>query len=133
MDKNSVVSWLRQAPPGTLVPAAEIAQLLADTETTEERPASPPLTSWRERLWTAPVEARIGRRELLEAVGKTANWLYRHSGGKAKCSPIPCRKLDGELVFVVGEIRQWLLEHEEMVEPGHSEPLVIPIKRRRTP
>lgn len=40
------------------------------------------------------------------------------------------RKLDGELVFVVGEVRQWLVEHEETVVPGRSEPMMMPIRQR---
>ena len=51
-------------------------------------------------------------------------------GAKAKCSRIPCRKLDGELVFVVGEVRQWLLDNEETVVAGRSVPLVVPMKRQ---
>lgn len=128
MDTSQLASWLREAPPGTTVLAAEIAALLT-AGADEERTGSPPLATWRERLWVCAPETRIGRQELLEALGRTPNWLYRHTGSKAKCSRIPCRKLDGELVFVVGEVRQWLLEHEEIIEPGRSEPLVVPIRQ----
>ncbi len=61
--------------------------------------------TWRERLWTAPAESRIGRDELLEAVGRPASWLYRHTSQKGDCARIPHRKMDSELVFVVGEVQ----------------------------
>ena len=124
MDKNSVLSWLRDAPPGTLVLAAELAARL-DLETDTERVANGPEQTWREKLWTCAPETRLGKAELLEALGRSGDWLYRHTGAKARCSRIPCRKLDGELQFVAGEIRQWLLEHEEIVEPGRTGPLVL--------
>ena len=73
----------------------------------------------------AGANTRLGKAELLEALGRSEDWLYRHTGKKARCSRIPCRKLDGELVFLAGEIRQWLLEHEEIVEPGRTGPLVL--------
>ena len=124
-------TWLREAPPGTMVPATEMAARLEAVcpigHTTTDVVTEP---TWRERLWTAPAETRIGRQELLDAVGRSENWLYRHTGAKAKCSRIPCRKLDGELVFLVGELRQWLVEHEETVVPSRSEPLVVPLRRQ---
>ena len=114
-----------------MVPAAEMAarleEVCAIAYTTPDDGSEP---TWRERLWMCPPETRIGRKELLEALGRSENWLYRHTGTKAKCSRIPCRKLDGELVFVVGEVRQWLIEHEEIVVPGRTEQLVVPMKNR---
>lgn len=124
-------AWLLDAPDGTLVLAAEVLRRLEEALPVDNTtPVEATEPTWRERLWTAPAETRIGRQELLEAVGRSEHWLYRHSGAKAKCSRIPCRKLDGELVFVVGEVRQWLMEHEETVVPGRSEPLVMPIRQR---
>jgi hypothetical protein len=73
--------------------------------------------SWRVLLWTAPAETRIGRAELLEAVGRPKSWLYRHTAAKAE-HPIPHRKFDGELVFLVGEVRAWLVAQEEIVRAG---------------
>ena len=57
------------------------------------------------------------RAELLEAVGRLPSWLYRHTGPKAK-HRIPHRKLDGELIFLVGEVRRWLRDREEIVVAG---------------
>ncbi len=85
----------------------------------EEPPPTPP-SSWRVLLWTAPAETRIGREELCEAVGRPRSWLYRHTATKAE-HRIPHRKLDGELVFVVGEVRTWLREMEEIVQAGPLE------------
>ena len=85
--------------------------------------------TWREKLWTAPAESRIGRDELLEAVGRPASWLYRHTSQKGDCARIPHRKMDSELVFVVGEIRQWLCEHEEIVVQGRSMSFAVPAHR----
>lgn len=129
--------WLARAPDGTTVDAAVMRRLLDQLEGTiePERPAlavvepSPP--SWREKLWTVPAETRIGRVELLEAVGKTASWLYRHTAEKRKPGTprIPHRKLDGELVFVVGEIRTWIRQHEEIIEAGPMES--TPEERRK--
>ena len=123
MGTSELVRWLRQAPAGTLVQAAEIAQLLTDAETVEEQPDNAVLVTWRERLWTCPPDTRLGRAELLEALGRSISWLYRHTGPKAKYARIPCRKLDNELVFVAGEVRTWLSEQEEILEPGHTSPV----------
>ena len=124
-------AWLLEAPDGTLVPAAEVLRRLEEELPVDNgTPVEATEPTWRERLWTAPAETRIGRQELLEAVGRSEHWLYRHSGAKAKCSRIPCRKLDGELVFVVGEVRQWLVEHEETVVSGRGQPMVVSMRRR---
>lgn len=89
--------------------------VLAEAEAAEPATPPPPGPNWRERLWTAPPETRIGREELLEALGKSKSWLYDlTSKGK-----IPHRKDEnGELVFVVGEIRAWLLRREVVIVPG---------------
>ena len=76
--------------------------------------------SWQERLWTAPSETRIGRTELLEALGRTQSWLYRRTSPRSEGPRIPHRKLHGELVFVVAEVRRWLIESEEIVVPGRQ-------------
>jgi predicted DNA-binding transcriptional regulator AlpA len=74
--------------------------------------------SWKERLWTAPAETRIGVRELAEALGRPRSWVYRRTGTKGNKAPLPHRKLDGELVFIVGEIRTWLAHHEVEITPS---------------
>jgi hypothetical protein len=113
---SDLQAWAKGAPRGTLVPAETLAGLLADLD---EGPAlqAPEVTSWRLLLWTAPAECRIGKAELLEAVGRPASWLYRCSGRAAK-DRIPHRRLDGQLTFVVGEVRRWLREREVIVDAG---------------
>ena len=135
--------WLKDCPPGTLVPPSALLGVLEGLDglqaqhqargpvpaepTPRSRRAGPDRTlsdgdtaSWRERLWTADPEVRLGRAELLEAVGRPRSWIYRHTHSKAK-NPIPNRKLDGELVFIVGEIRTWLREHEEIIRAGPTD------------
>lgn len=120
---NELRRWLVAAPTGTTVRTEAFAEMLDayDMEPAPEpaRVTSPPLP-WTVLLWSADPETRIGRAELLEGLGRSKSWLYRHTGPKAK-HPIPHRKLDGELVFVVGEIRRWLRDREEIVAAGPME------------
>ena len=112
--------WVAQAPAGTMVSTDALAEMLdaSDHEPAPEvsRDVSPPLP-WSLLLWTADPETRIGRTELLEAVGRPPSWLYRHTGSAAK-HRIPHRRVDGELVFLVGEVRIWLRDREEIVVAG---------------
>jgi hypothetical protein len=121
---------LRGLPSGTLIPVEAVLDALLDGETRNTPaqrtghalandlnvPENAP-QSWRTLLWIAPSETRIGREELLEAVGRPRSWVYRHTQAKAACR-IPHRKLDGELVFLVGEVRAWLIDQEEIVQAG---------------
>ncbi len=117
---NDFRRWVATAPPGTMVSTEALAEMLDvhDTEPAPEmaRDTAPPLP-WTFLLWTADPETRIGRAELLEALGRPASWLYRHTGPKAK-HRIPHRKLDGQLTFLVGEVRRWLRDREEIVVAG---------------
>ena len=112
--------WVVTAPPGTMVSTEAVAEMLdvLDAEPAPEvaKDAAAPLP-WTVLLWQADPETRIGRAELLEAVGRSRAWLYRHTGEKAK-HRIPHRKLDGELIFLVGEVRRWLRDREEIVVAG---------------
>ena len=101
-------------PPGAAVtlPADTLRAWLAEDwepSALEPEPTVQP-APWRVLLWTVDPETRIGRAELLEAVGRPASWLYRHTGPKV-ADRIPHRKLDGELVFLVGEAGQRLRLH----------------------
>ena len=117
---NEFRRWVAMAPPGTMVSTKTLAEMfdILDVEPVPEttRGTTPPLP-WTLLLWTADSETRIGRAELLEAVGRSASWLYRHTGPKAK-HRIPHRTLDSELIFLVGEVRRWLRDHEEIVVAG---------------
>jgi hypothetical protein len=118
---QDLVSWLQAAPPGTTVPALAMAERLAllvegqnggsnpRVEVPDPRAGVP---TWREKIWTVPVETRLGVREVAEAIGRPRSWVYRRTGGKSPKAQLPHRKLDGELVFVAGELREWLRQHE---------------------
>jgi predicted DNA-binding transcriptional regulator AlpA len=122
-----LLAWLDAAPAGTAVPAASVADALRVIDGRAPAPAAaaePATVPWSVRLWQVPPQTRLGPVELLEAVGRPRSWLYRHTGRKAP-SRIPHRKLDGALVFVVGEVRQWIEDHEQIVVPGRGRPLVV--------
>jgi hypothetical protein len=103
-----------------MVPADVLAGMLDGMEVAPD-PSEPtqdaPLPSWRVLLWTVDPETRIGKDELLEAVGRPVSWLYRRTAPKS-VERIPHRRLDGQLVFVVGEVRRWLRDHEDIVVAG---------------
>ena len=110
-------TWLSVlADASAVLPASEVLDRLpeaAEHETTRTEPSPLELT-WRERLWLVPSETRLGVHEVCEALDRSSSWLYRHTGPKAE-DPLPHRLLDGHLVFVAGEIRHWIREHEESV------------------
>jgi hypothetical protein len=124
-------SWLETAPPGTLVPAAELARALAGPTADVRSPTVATEVSWRERLWTVPPETRLGIVELGQALGRPKSWVYRHTGPHAPGVRIPHRKLDGELVFVAGEICAWVRANEVTAVPARPA-LVVTRKRGRS-
>lgn len=81
---------------------------VAPTPATTHTPAPP---SWRERLWTAPLDCRIGVVELAEALGRSKAFCYRLT----RLKEVPFRRLDGQLLFRVGDIRDWLKQREDVV------------------
>lgn len=111
---ESLRAWLQQAPAGTMVSAAAVLAHLEDPPVAHASPAITPAapSSWRERLWVVPAETRLGVAELMEAVNRPKSWVHRHTSPKSGVPQLPARKLDGTLVFVAGEIRAWLEEHE---------------------
>src|SRR5205823_4028933 len=58
-------------------------------------------TSWRERVYTCPGPTLLSVGDVAEAVGRTKAFVYRHTRNKT----IRCRRLDGELVFLAGDVR----------------------------
>lgn len=62
--------------------------------------------SWRERIWLAPPETRLGVDELAEALGRSRKFIYRRLN-------IPRQRLDGVLMFKAGDIRTWIKRTEE--------------------
>jgi len=112
-------------PDGAAVtlPAATLRQWLAD----EPVGPSPALVvpgepqTWRERLWTCPADTRLGVRELVEALDRSSDWVYRATSAKLAAAhgrdPVPCSRLDGALVFTAGAVRRWLQASESIVNP----------------
>jgi predicted DNA-binding transcriptional regulator AlpA len=116
-----VLKTLRALPPRTSMDAEALAgwldQVLDADDATPAAIVSAPEPTWRERLWTAPAETRIGVGELQEALGRSRSWIYKQTASER----IPFRRLDGELEFLVGEIRAWLREREIIVVSGPME------------
>jgi len=110
-------NWLSNAPADTTLRADSMLALLNDIPNppTLIMPSPETIPTWRERLWITHPDTRIGTVELAEALGRPRSWIYRHTGPRSPCAPIPHRKLDGELVFLVGEVRQWVEEREAVV------------------
>lgn len=113
---------------------AELLALLEDQEATSG-PAPAPVRgdasaprSWQERLWTAPAETRLTVADVCEALGRPKSWAYRHTSPASGLPRIPHRKLDGELVFLAGELREWIKSHEDIVVKHVN---VTPIHRAR--
>ena len=81
------------------------------------RPDPSPLHpgTWKVWLWTVPDQTRLNRPQLLEAIDKSASWLYKQTSASPAERTLPFRKHGGDLVFVVAEIRAWL-QMTEIVE-----------------
>ena len=94
--------------------AERVAELLSDRVRDPSPGENPSPTSWRERLWTAHPETRLGVRELAEALGKSRSWIYSRTGRSCPTSRRIPHSLDdsGGLVFKAGEIRDWLARSE---------------------
>lgn len=113
---GELMAWLATAPAGTLVSAAGLAERLATVEGVSVAPRREiEHQTWRERLWTVPAGTRLGISEVAEAVGRSKSWVYRRTSPKSAKAPLPHGKLDGELVFEAGRIREWLETHGEQV------------------
>jgi predicted DNA-binding transcriptional regulator AlpA len=104
---------------------AEALDALAAQPVAPSPPPLPVVLTWRERLWVCDAETRLGVRELTEGVGRPKSWVYRAIRRNGATPPLPHRKLDGVLVFVAAEVRQWIAEHEQVVVPGRTGPLVV--------
>jgi len=94
--------------------AGRVMELLSDRVRDPSPGENPSPTSWRERLWTAHPETRLGVRELAEALGRSRSWIYSRTGRSCPTSRRIPHSLDdsGELVFKAGEIRDWLARSE---------------------
>lgn len=119
----SLLEWLRAAPAGTVMPCHAVLDVLEQLDHAPSRQADQEASSqgsttdaaWREKIWTAPAETRLGIAEAAEALGRPRSFIYRRTSAKSSLSKIPHRKLDGALVFLAGELRSWLASEEELV------------------
>jgi hypothetical protein len=76
--------------------------------------ASPRWT--RERFWSAPPETQIDSAELAEALGLSRGAIQR----RVNQHGMPCRRVKdgsehGTFVFIVGDVREWEIERQEIV------------------
>ncbi len=128
-------TWCERAPLGTLLEAHVVGEILAAAvdrvdppqDAQGDRGAPPSGETWREKLWTAPAETRLGVKEVAQALGRPKSWVYAKTATKAE-APIPHRKLDGSLLFTAGELRAWMRSREEEVVGG---PMESPATDRR--
>jgi len=113
-----------------MLPARSVLALIREAVPEGKSGASEllPAPTWRERLWIAPPETRLGVEELSEAIGRPKSWIYRHTSAKSGLVQLPHRRLDGALVFLAGDVRQWLAQQES--SELEVRPQVIPIARR---
>lgn len=117
--------WALRAPASVSIPLRDMAGLLAPLLEAEPRGGTVQATpaTWRERVWTCPPETRLTAQETAEAIGAPVSRIYgwthrtkdpellrrRREQGRA----IPFHKIDGALVFLAGEVRDWLRERTE--------------------
>ncbi|MDH5761268.1 MAG: helix-turn-helix domain-containing protein [Gemmatimonadota bacterium] len=121
MTEQSFRAWLTTlADADATVPARVVLDRLPDRYAEPEPTDAPALelvptveSTWREKLWTAPAETRIGVRELAEALGRSTSWVYKRFSAKAD-HPIPHRRIGGEVVVTVKELREWIRRHEQL-------------------
>lgn len=107
---------LRSLPPSTMIAVRDVVELI---DSIPDQPVHMPTCDpeavqlpWSALLWLVPGETRIGIRELCEAVGRPRSWVHRHTAERGNCQRLPHRLMDGRLIFVAEELRQWLLQHE---------------------
>lgn len=126
--RDRLAAIVEPLPPGAAVtlPVEAVRAWIEEEGSEVDEPTPPPSVegapeSWREKLWIVPAETRIGIGELAEALNRSRSWIYKRTMANAGPGRIPHRKLDGELVFVVGEIRAWIRDREDAVHEGPME------------
>ena len=106
---DSLRQWLEAAPPGTTVRAEEILARLERPAVTPDESAQPPTAA--ERLWSCPPNTRYTVKELAAALHRPPSYIYSLTSAKE----IPFCKLDGQITFIVSEVRSWVLDREERI------------------
>jgi len=82
-----------------------------ETDKTLEPPITPVLPP-NAAFWTLPPETRVTVAQLAEMLGRPKSFIYRHIKPRNGCEPIPHRKLDGQIVVVLSQAREWVRRHE---------------------
>jgi predicted DNA-binding transcriptional regulator AlpA len=117
-------TWIESlADAEATIPARVVLERLPNDPRADRIPSvipPEPVATWRERLWLVASETRLGAHEVAEALGRSRSWIYKRTARGAE-GRIPCRRLDGELVFLAGELRAWIREREESVHEGPSD------------
>jgi hypothetical protein len=119
----AIVAALPDGAAVTLPADAVRAWLAEEPASAMPRPVDTPPqpVGWREKLWTCPDAVRLSVPELAEALDRSPDWVYRATSPKRAIAhgraPLPCRKLDGVLVFEAGPVRAWLQTSEQIVNP----------------
>jgi len=100
-------------------------------------PAPPPpvhvTLPWNVLLWRrdlVPDETLVDAQQAAEAYGwpksavyrRTSKWRREHDGS---VTPLPHLRVEGALRFRVGELRRWLVEHQESVVAEGPRALVV--------
>ncbi len=114
-----IVEWLQAAPEGTLVRADAIAERLVAYDKRSPVIEAPRAiahdggsTPLLDRFWRLPADTRLGVKQLVEALGKPRSWIYRRTGSQSDLPKLPHKRDGSRLVFVVGEVKQYLNDHE---------------------
>jgi hypothetical protein len=117
-------------PPGAAVtlPADALRGWLDEEpdEAPVPQPAPEEPESWRTKLWAVPSDTRLHVREVAQAAGRSRDWAYRACDRKRAAQrgrePLPCSRIDGQLVFHAGAVRDWLRASEAVVNPQQPGP-----------
>jgi hypothetical protein len=133
-----LLAWLDAAPVGTLLDAHRFSETItalavANAQSDAQQAPEHAGGTWRDRLWVVPPETRLTVVDVAEAFGRPKSWVYRHTSEKcAGADRLPHRKLDGELLFLAGELRTWLNDHEETIAPGRIERVTLALAPKST-
>lgn len=134
---TDLLRWLEAAPDGAMVPARSMIALIRDGSPTPATAEATAIASagpgWQEHLWTVPADTRMSAVDVGEALRRPKSWVYRHTSPASGLPLLPHRKLDGELVFVAGEVRDWVRTHEDViVAPAQITPIARPRRAARS-
>ncbi|MDB4914774.1 MAG: hypothetical protein JWM95_2418 [Gemmatimonadetes bacterium] len=89
-------------------------------------------STWREKLWTCPAETRLTVNDVAEALGWSRSNVYHRLRPDGPLGALPHRKQDNNtLVFLAGEVRSWINQHEVIAQAGTVQSAATRHLRRR--